>query len=133
MCLCTQRGGRIMSMWTSFKSLFAGRDLQNLQTKSDPTYQISTQFISPGQPIWSDRSYASFVKEGYKKCGSVYACVNKIAGAASSIKWKLYTDRTMTREIESHPLLDLWKRPNAQTGTAELIEQLFGFLHLDGN
>ncbi len=118
-----------MSAWSSFKSFF-NRDLQ---VKSDPTYQVSTQFISPGQPIWSDRNYASFVKEGYKKCGSVYACVNKIAGAASSIKWKLYTDRTMSREIESHPLLDLWRRPNSQMGTAELIEQLFGFLHLDGN
>src|SRR5262249_12495024 len=37
------------------------------------------------------------------------------------------------REIESHPLLDLWMRPNPRMGTAELIEQLFGFWHLDGN
>jgi HK97 family phage portal protein len=111
------------------KSLFG----RSVQTKSDPSYQITAQFYSPGQPIWSDRNYASFVKEAYKKCGPVYACINKIAGAAASIKWKLYTDRTMSREIESHPLLDLWRHPNPGMGTAELIEQMFGFLHLDGN
>ena len=119
----------MVSMWTSLKSVFR----RDLQAKSDPTYLASMQFISPGQPIWSDRNYASFVKEGYKKCGAVYACINKIAGAAASIKWKLYTDPTMSREIESHPLLDLWKRPNPRMGTAELVEQLFGFWHMDGN
>lgn len=119
-----------MTMWTSVKSFFGRGDLA---TKTDPTYQVSTQFYSTGQPIWSDRNYASFVKEGYKKCGSVYACINKIAGAAASIKWKLYTDPTMSREIESHKILDLWKRPNARMGTAEMIEQLFGFWHMDGN
>lgn len=119
----------MVSMWTSFKSLFS----RDLQIKSDPTYQVSSQFISPGQPIWSDRNYASYVKEGYKKCGAVYACINKIAGSAASIKWKLYTDRTMSREIESHPLLDLWQHPNSRMGTAEMVEQLFGFWHMDGN
>jgi HK97 family phage portal protein len=112
-----------------FKSMFS----RNIQTKADPTYQVGMQFISPGQPIWSDRNYASFVKEGYKKCGSVYACVNKIAGAAASIKWKLYEDSTMTREITDHPILDLWRHPNPRMGTAELVEQLFGFWHMDGN
>ncbi|BCL83182.1 Phage_portal and Phage_Mu_F domain-containing protei [Ktedonobacteria bacterium brp13] len=118
-----------MSMWTPFKSLFN----REIQIKADPTYQVGMQFISPGQPIWTDRNYASFVKEGYKKCGSVYACINKIAGAAASIKWKLYTDATMTREIPEHPILDLWRHPNPRMGTAELVEQLFGYWHMDGN
>ncbi len=118
-----------MNMWSSFKSLFQ----RDLEQKSDPSYQVAMQFLSPGQPIWTDRNYASFVKEGYKKCGAVYACINKIAGAAASIKWKLYTDESMSREIPSHPILDLWKRPNPRMGTAELIEQMFGYWHMDGN
>jgi HK97 family phage portal protein len=117
--------------WYSPSSWFKRRF--DVETKADPTYQVAMQFYSPGQPIWSDRNYASFVREGYKKCGAVYACINKIAGAAASIKWKLYTDNTMQREIESHPLLDLWKHPNPRMGTAEMIEQLFGFWHMDGN
>jgi len=117
--------------WYSPASWFKRRS--DVEVKNDPTYQVAMQFYSPGQPIWTDRNYASFVKEGYKKCGAVYACINKIAGAAASIKWKLYTDNTMQREIESHPLLDLWKHPNPRMGTAEMIEQLFGFWHMDGN
>jgi HK97 family phage portal protein len=71
--------------------------------------------------------------EGYKKCGPVYACTNKIADAAAGINWKLYTDRSMKREIPSHPLLDLWNKPNPRMGAAELVEQMFGFWHLTGN
>lgn len=111
-----------------FKSLFGG-----LQTKSDPTYGITAQFYNPGDPIWSDRNYHSFVTEGYKKCSVVYACTNKIAQAAAGIRWKLYSDQSMQRTIDSHPLLDLWNRPNPQMGPSELVEQLFGFLHLAGN
>ena len=120
-----------MVKWYSPASWFKSRS--NIETKADPTYQVAMQFYTPGQPVWSDRNYASFVKEGYRKCGAVYACINKIAGAAASIKWKLYTDNTMQREIDTHPLLDLWKHPNPRQGTAELIEQLFGFWHMDGN
>lgn len=104
-----------------------------LQTKADPSYGVASQFYTPGQPIYSDRNYRSFVVEGYKKCGAVYACANKIAGAAAGIKWKLYTDQTMKREFTSHPLLDLWQKPNPRMGAADLVERIFGFWHLAGN
>lgn len=117
--------------WSAGKS-FVQRGFQ-AQAKVDPTYGITAQFYTPGQPIYSDRNYRSFVVEGYKKCGAVYACVNKIADAAAGIKWKLYTDASMKREIPSHPLLDLWKKPNPRMGPGELVEQIFGFWHLTGN
>jgi len=111
------------------KSFFS----RSLSTKSDPTYQVTAQFYTPGQPMWSDRNYHAFVVEGYKKCGPVYACVQKIAQAAAGVKWKLYTDESMKREIPSHPLLDLWRKPNPRMGSSELVEQIFGFWHLAGN
>ncbi len=117
-----------MSLFSFAKSWLAPR-----QVKADPTYGVTAQFYSLGQPIWSDRNYHSFVAEGYRKCGPVHACVRKIADAASGIKWKLYTDQSMQREIMSHPLLDLWKKPNPQMGSSELVEQIFGFWHLAGN
>lgn len=117
--------------WYSPASWFKGG--ASIETKSDPTYQVTAQFYSPGQPIWSDRNYHSFVTEGYRKCGPVYACVRKIADAASGIKWKLYTDQSMKREIPSHDMLNLWNNPNAQMGASELVEQIFGFWHLAGN
>lgn len=116
------------------KSIF-GRTVSDMamEVKADPTYNIMAQFYSPGQPIWSDRNYRAFVAEGYRKCGAVYACCNKIAGGAAGIKWKLYTDESMKREIADHDLLRLWKRPNPRMGSSELIEQIFGFWHLAGN
>jgi HK97 family phage portal protein len=104
-----------------------------LETKADPTYGVVQQFFTPGQPIFSDRNYRTFVSEGYKRCGTAYACINKIAGGAAGIKWKLYTDRTMTREIPEHPLLDLWRKPNPRNGTGSFVEQSFGYWHLSGN
>jgi HK97 family phage portal protein len=125
-----------MVNWLSPRALVAfGKSLlqRGLQVKADPTYEITSQFYTPGQPIYSDRNYRSFVVEGYKKCGPVYACINKITDAAAGIKWKLYTDRSMKREITSHALLDLWNKPNPRMGASELVEQIFGFWHLTGN
>lgn len=109
------------------------RTLLKRQQKSDPTYGVAMQFFNPGQPIFSEKSYRAFVSEGYRRCGTVYNCINKIAGAAAGIKWKLYTDRTMNREITSHPLLDLWNNPNPRQGRGEFIEQSFGYWHMAGN
>jgi HK97 family phage portal protein len=103
------------------------------QSKSDPSYAVATQFFSPGQPVWSDKTYQAFTREGYRRNGTVYNCINKISGVASGIKWKLYTDETMTREIKSHDLLTLWKKPNAKHGTGSFVEQVFGFWHISGN
>ncbi|HEV2579401.1 MAG TPA: phage portal protein [Ktedonobacteraceae bacterium] len=104
-----------------------------LQRKADPTYQVEAQFFSPGAPIWSNKDYRTYVSQGYRRCGTVYNCVNKISGAASGIKWKLYTDRSMSREITSHPLLDLWNKPNPRMGASSFVEQCFGHWHLSGN
>lgn len=104
-----------------------------LGRKSDPTYGISAQFFSPGAPVWSSRDYRTYVSQGYRRCGTVYTCVNKIAGAAAGINWKLYKDRSLSREITSHPLLDLWRAPAPRMGSGSFIEQVFGYWHLAGN
>jgi len=117
-----------MGMITWAKSFFS-----RIQTKQDPAYGVAMQFYSPGQPVWSEKNYGAFVREGYRRNGTVYACINKIAGVASGIKWKLYTDESKSREIERHPLLDLWKTPNSKMGTGAFVEQVFGFWHMSGN
>lgn len=99
----------------------------------DPNYGTSLQIISPGQPVWTPKNYANFVKEGYRRTPVVYSCINKISTTASGIQWKLYTDRTMKREIEQHALLDLWRKPNLNESQGMFIEKLFGFWHLSGN
>jgi len=103
-----------------------------MQRKDDPVFASSIHFFNPGQPVYG-RPTRDYIREGYRKAGVVYACVNKISLAAAGIKWKLWTDHTMQREITDHPLLDLWNTPNPKMGTAELVENLFGYLHLTGN
>jgi HK97 family phage portal protein len=116
-----------MGMITWAKSLF------KREYKVDPAYGVAMQFYSPGQPIWSEKNYQAFTREGYRRNGTAYTCVNKIAGVASGIKWKLYKDDSMTREIEKHALLDLWKMPNTKHATGMFVEQVFGYWHISGN
>src|SRR5439155_15181361 len=98
----------------------------------DPNYGTSLQIITPGQPVWTPKNYANFVKEGYRRTAAVYAAINKISSAASGITWRLYEDRTMEREIEEHPLLDLWRKPNLNESSGAFMEKLSGFWHLSG-
>jgi HK97 family phage portal protein len=104
-----------------------------IEQKDDPNYGVAVQFFNPGQPIFSNRDFRTFVSDGYRRCATVYNCINKITAAAAGIKWKLYTDDTLSREITSHPLLDLWKKPNPRYGMGSFIEQAWGFWHLSGN
>src|SRR5579859_1566930 len=109
------------------------KSLLQRESKADPAMAVGLQFYSPGQVVWSEKNYQAFTREGYRRNGTVYTCINKIAGIASGIKWKLYTDESMSREIEKHPLLDLWKKPNPNMATGAFIEQVFGFWHMSGN
>jgi len=100
----------------------------------DPNFKGSMQFYSPGNPIWTDKDYRSFIRNGYRKNPTVFACINKITGAASGINWKLYTDRTLKTTIDKHDLLDLWRKPNPRMpGSGSFIEQVMGFWHMSGN
>jgi HK97 family phage portal protein len=116
-----------MGILTSIKSFF------NRETKNDPAYQTDVMMYTPGQPVYTPKNYAHFVAQGYRRNGTVYNCTNKIAGGAAGIKAKLYTDRSMKREIESHPLLDLWNMPNPMQSGPEFVEKCFGFWLLSGN
>lgn len=101
---------------------------------ADPNFSAGMQFWTPGQPVWTDKDYRSFVRSGYRKNPTVYACINKITGAAAGINWKLYTDRDCKNTIDTHPLLDLWRKPNpSMPGSGSFIEQSFGFWHMSGN
>lgn len=101
---------------------------------NDPNFGASMQLYSPGQPIWSDKDYRTFVRTGYRKNPAVYTCINLICGAAAGIEWQLYTDRTRKKTIDNHPLLDLWRNPNPRMpSTGSFIEQNFGYWHMAGN
>lgn len=88
-----------------------------------------------GRPQSSPSGYESFARVGYGKSAIVYTCISKIAGSARAMKWNLYdvSNGKKPKELEIHPLLTLWNRPNPMQSTADLVENLVAFYCLAGN
>ena len=87
-------------------------------------------FESVGLAQWAPRDYSAFAREGMMQNAIVYRSVRMIAEAAASVPLLLYEGDA---EIESHPLLDLLKRPApGMTGT-DMMEAFLGFLLVSGN
>ena len=83
-----------------------------------------------GQPVWSPRDYGAFAREGFMQNAIVYRSVRMIAEAAASIPLLLYAG---SEEIETHPLLDLMRKPSADHTGPDFLEAWFGFLLVSGN
>ncbi len=83
-----------------------------------------------GQPVWSPRDYGAFAREGFMQNAIVYRSVRMIAEAAASIPLLLYAG---SEEIETHPLLDLMRKPSADHTGTDFLEAWYGFLLVAGN
>ncbi len=79
---------------------------------------------------WTPRRYDRLAEEGYRKNVVAYRCVREVARASASVPWLLYKG---SRELDTHPLLDLLRRPNPRQSGRELIEAAIGHLLLSGN
>ncbi len=79
---------------------------------------------------WGARDAKALARIGVMQNAIAYACVRKIAGAASSVPFLLYEGDT---ELESHPLLALLTHPNACEDGAGLFERWYAFLQSAGN
>jgi HK97 family phage portal protein len=101
-----------------------------LERKFDPAFQ-RVYMWALGRPVWMDRDIKTFSEEGYKKNAIVFKCIDKTAKAASRIPICLH--RADGTEIESHPLLDLLKRPNPASGNARFFEAVVAYYRIAGN
>lgn len=79
---------------------------------------------------WTPRRYDRLAEEGYRKNVVAYRCVREVARACASVPWLLYRGQ---RELDTHPVLDLLRRPNPRQSGPELIEAAIGHLLLSGN
>lgn len=86
--------------------------------------------FAPGQPVWTDRNYAAFADEGYRKNIIAYQAINRIADATASVKWTAWRGET---ELTTHPILDLINRPNPMQTGEQFIRAKVGFLMISGN
>ena len=83
-----------------------------------------------GQPVWSERNYETFAREGYAYNAIVYRCVSLIAQAAASVKLDVYSGDKI---LDAHPIMDLLARPNPTMSGHFLSEASYSFLTIAGN
>lgn len=79
---------------------------------------------------WTQADYASLCRKGFMANPIVNRCVRLTAETASAIPMLIYEN---ARELDSHPMLDLLKRPNAQQPGQTFMETLLGYLLVSGN
>ncbi|MDB6181500.1 phage portal protein [Paracoccus fistulariae] len=87
-------------------------------------------FASGGRAVWSARDTGSLIRGGFVGNPVGFRSVRLIAEAAAAVPL-ICEDRA--QRYETHPVLDLLRRPNPGQGRAELLESLFGQMLLSGN
>ncbi len=83
-----------------------------------------------GRVAWSPRDTASLTRAGFLGNPVGFRAVKLIAETAAALPLVL---QDCQRRYETHPLLDLVRRPNPAQGRAELLEAIYGHLLLSGN
>ena len=83
-----------------------------------------------GRVAWSARDLVSLAKTGFQGNPMGFRAVKLISEAAAALPLVLQDE---VRRYDTHPVLDLIRRPNGAQGRAELFEAIYGHLLLSGN
>lgn len=83
-----------------------------------------------GRVAWSARDLVSLAKTGFQGNPMGFRAVKLISEAAAALPLILQDNE---RRYDTHPVLDLIRRPNGAQGRAELFEAIYGHLLLSGN
>jgi HK97 family phage portal protein len=100
------------------------------QEKNQEKMEYKTFLLSSGSPQWSSSNYQSFAHEGYVKNVIAHRCISLLAGGASFIPFKLFKDG---KEVSSHPVLEILKKPNKFTSSFEFFEGIYSYKLISGN
>ncbi|MCB2095699.1 MAG: phage portal protein [Rhodobacteraceae bacterium] len=85
---------------------------------------------SSGRVAWSPRDTVSLTRTGFSGNPVGFRVVKLIAEAAAALP---LVCQDAHRRYDTHPLLELIRRPNPGQGRAELFEALYGQILLSGN
>jgi len=88
------------------------------------------QYLTMANPVWTPRQYDRLAQAGYEQNVVGYRCVNLVSRAVSRVPLLL---KKGDKEITSHPILDLLKKPNPYQSGRRLRENWTAFLLLSGN
>lgn len=112
--------------------LFKARTVQN--EKESQYYKAFEGLMRRFTAMFIPDNPKSYIDEGFKKNGDLYSVINYIVEKAAVVPFKL---KRRTKDgfeyVDSHPLLELLKKPNKQQGGQELLSQFYGFKLTTGN
>ncbi len=83
-----------------------------------------------GRPKWSGTDYSKLSKESYQRNAVSYRCVRMIAEAAARIQFRV---RDGKQVLDTHPILELIKRPNPFDSRFEFLVSTYSYMLLSGN
>ena len=105
------------------------RKLTAPERKSSRTARIIA-LEGGGRARWTPRDYAALSREGYTKNAIVHRAVRLIAESIGGLSFVLYEGEA---ERDTHPLLDLMRRPNPRQDGAAFLDAVAAHLMLAGN
>lgn len=101
-----------------------------VEKKASATGRVVALATGSGRVVWSPRDTASMIRAGFVGNPIGFRSVKLIAEAAAAVPLLC---QDLKARYDTHPMLDLLRRPNPGQGRAELFEALFGQLLLTGN
>lgn len=100
------------------------------EQKASAAGRVIALAAGSGRVVWSPRDTASLVRSGFVNNPVAFRAVRLIAEAAAAVPL-ICQDRQS--RYDTHPVMDLLRRPNGGQGRAELFEALYGQILLSGN
>ncbi|HMQ41998.1 MAG TPA: phage portal protein [Paracoccus sp. (in: a-proteobacteria)] len=101
-----------------------------LERKASATGRVAALAAGSGRVIWSARDTGTLTRGAFIGNPVGFRAVRLIAEAAAAVP---LICQDAARRYDTHPLLDLLRRPNPGQGRAELFEALFGQILLSGD
>ena len=101
-----------------------------LERKASATGRVAAIAAGSGRVIWSARDTGTLTRGAFIGNPVGFRAVRLIAEAAAAVP---LICQDAARRYDTHPLLDLLRRPNPGQGRAELFEALFGQILLSGD
>ena len=101
-----------------------------IEKKASASGRVAALASGSGRVVWSSRDTATLTRGAFISNPVGFRAVRLIAEAAAAVPLLC---QDAERRYETHPVLELLRRPNPGQGRAELFEALFGQILLSGN
>jgi HK97 family phage portal protein len=87
-----------------------------------------------GRAVSTPANYEGFARQGYLRNATVFSAISRIARSAGGVHWVLYKGKGKKKiELEEHPLLTLWNKPNPLSAQASFVEAAVAYFIIAGN